>query len=128
MLGSRKTRTKRRGIDDGDNQYDDVPATMQADSTLAVLSLVAIILIALIFVSAVAYMIYLRCKGECPQCRTLKGQLKLWESGERNASAAVIDLVEGLSKGAVTARSWAKVRAEYLARQANHNQAASDAA
>ena len=53
---------------------------------------------------------------------------KRWESGERKASAAVIDLVDGLSKGAVTARSWARVRAEYLARQANPDQAASHAA
>ena len=53
---------------------------------------------------------------------------KRWESGERKASAAVIDLIEGLSAGAVTARSWAKVRAEYLARTHNPDQAASHAA
>ena len=37
MLGIRRTKNKRRGIDDGDNQKYDVRATMQADFTVAIL-------------------------------------------------------------------------------------------
>ncbi|CAO2653548.1 Nn.00g029590.m01.CDS01 [Neocucurbitaria sp. VM-36] len=52
------------------------------NDTLAILALVAVILMGILPVALIGYMIYLRCKGECPKCKNLKAQVGKWERGE----------------------------------------------
>jgi hypothetical protein len=52
------------------------------NDTFAYVILTALIALAVLLIAMVLYMIYLRCKGQCPQCHGLKQQLSKWKSGE----------------------------------------------
>ncbi|CAN9397388.1 unnamed protein product [Alternaria alternata] len=52
------------------------------NDTFAYVSLAAIITLAVLQIAMVAYLVYLRFKGECLHCRDLQQQLRKWKSGE----------------------------------------------
>ncbi|KAB2105026.1 hypothetical protein AG0111_0g6461 [Alternaria gaisen] len=52
------------------------------NDTFAHVSLAAIITLAVLQIAMVAYLVYLRFKGECLHCRDLQQQLRKWKSGE----------------------------------------------
>ena len=52
------------------------------NDTFAYVSLAAIIALAVLQIAMVAYLVYLRFKGECLHCRDLQQQLRKWKSGE----------------------------------------------
>lgn len=52
------------------------------NDNFAYVSLAAIITLAVLQIAMVAYLVYLRFKGECLHCRDLQQQLRKWKSGE----------------------------------------------
>lgn len=49
---------------------------------LAVLALLAIVIFALILLSALLYFVLLRCVGKCPHCSANEAELQKWKTGE----------------------------------------------
>jgi hypothetical protein len=52
------------------------------NDTFVIVILSVFILFAILLIAMISYLVYLRCKGQCSQCRETQRQISKWESGE----------------------------------------------
>ncbi|KAF1838964.1 hypothetical protein BDW02DRAFT_620259 [Decorospora gaudefroyi] len=52
------------------------------DHRFAYVILAAVIVLAILLISMITYLIYLRCQGKCVKCRDMQQQLDKWKSGD----------------------------------------------
>ena len=65
------------------SNFDSPLATgRDATPTIAILTLIAVIIFALILLSALSYFIFLRFRGKCPKCPRYEDELNKWKNGD----------------------------------------------
>ncbi|KAL1795996.1 hypothetical protein ACET3X_006220 [Alternaria dauci] len=75
------------------------------NDTFAYVTLGAIIALALLQIAMIAYLVYLRFKGECLNCHDLEKQLRKWNSGElKPITPQMIWRRNSLGKGALASK------------------------
>lgn len=91
-------------LETGGQKFDDI---------FAYVVLALIVLVAVLLLTMLISMVYLRWRGKCPDCQTMRKQLEKWESGEQKPiTPATVRQREAFNKSASQAMAPAELDLE----------------